>query len=98
LSVEFGLGFAVNGKLEFDKSQETNILTGNLLQVKNLHEISNFNIYPFVGVTAGFKNFRVNLLGQYGLLNIFDNVNNTLPNANLNGNLLILSSNFIVYF
>jgi hypothetical protein len=63
------------------------------LLVKDIQDISKFNFYPAVGVTAGVKHFRFNICYQYGINNM-ENLNSKswgmiLKSGILNG---ILSS------
>jgi hypothetical protein len=45
------------------------------LLAKDIVDISKFNFYPVVGLTAGVRHFRINVSYQYGINNILDNLN-----------------------
>jgi hypothetical protein len=51
LSIEFGPIVQVGGKFKSEYDKENNIISGPL--VKDIQDISKFNFYPAVGVTAG---------------------------------------------
>ena len=70
LSVEFGPLIQVNGKLQIDRSNENNTISGTTLLAKDIVDISKFNFYPTVGLTAGLKHFRLNVSYQYGINNM----------------------------
>ena len=64
LSFEFGPLMQVNGKLKIDPTKENNIITGTTVLAKDIVDISKFNFYPTVGLTAGVKHFRLNVSYQ----------------------------------
>ena len=79
-----------------DSKEENNSITGTSLQVKDIQEISKFNFYPAVGVSAGVKHLRFNFQNQYGLNNFLEIINDS-ETQNLKGHVGILSANMIVY-
>lgn len=98
LSVELGPVFQINGKFNIDEQYEDNIINGTTLFAKDITDISNFNFYPAIGITAGVTHFRFNLQYQYGVTNMLSNINNPDEGiSGLKGNAGILSGNLIVY-
>lgn len=97
LSLEFGPVVQVNGKLAIDKEDENNIIDGTTLMAKDITDISKFNFYPAVGITAGIKHLRLNIQYQYGVNNILGNLNKQGFGPDFKGNAGILSGNIIVY-
>lgn len=97
LSVEFGPLVQVNGKLNIDKDQENNIISGTTLLAKDITAISQFNFYPVVGITAGVKHVRLNISYQYGVNNMLGNLNNKNLGVSFKGNPGILNGNLIIY-
>ena len=97
LSIEFGPLVQVNGKLKIDEAQEDNTISGTSLEAKDIQDISKFNFYPAVGITAGVKHLRVNIQYQYGVNNILENLNKQNLGVDFKGNAGILSANLIFY-
>lgn len=97
LSLEFGPVVQVNGKLNIDKENENNIISGTTLLAKDITDITKFNFYPAVGITAGVKHLRVNVQYQYGVNNILGNLNKQDFGPNFKGNAGILSANLLIY-
>lgn len=97
LSIEFGPIVQLNGKLKTESENENNSITGTALLVKDIEDISKFNVYPTAGITFGVKHVRFNISYQYGLMNTLGNLNNKYPNANFKGNTSMLNGNLIIY-
>ncbi|MFE3868401.1 outer membrane beta-barrel protein [Flavobacterium sp. LS2P90] len=97
LSVEFGPLVQVNGKFKIDVENENNVISGTTLLAKDIVDISKFNFYPTVGITAGVRHFRVNVSYQYGLNNMLDNLNTKNLGVNFKGNPGIINGNLILY-
>lgn len=98
LSVEFGPIVQVNGKLKVDASSENNIISGtNTLAAKDIVDISQFNFYPCIGVTAGVRHFRLNVSYQYGVNNMLGKLNSKNLGVTFNGHPGILNGNLIIY-
>lgn len=97
LSLEFGPLVQINGKLNVDKDQENNIISGTTLLAKDIVAISQFNFYPTVGITAGVRHVRLNVSYQYGVNNMLDNLNNKNLGYSFKGNPGILNGNLIIY-
>jgi hypothetical protein len=97
LSIEFGPLVQINGKLNVDKDQENNIISGTTLLAKDIVAISQFNFYPTVGITAGVRHVRLNVSYQYGVNNMLDNLNNKNLGYSFKGNPGILNGNLIIY-
>ncbi|MDD5149908.1 MAG: PorT family protein [Flavobacterium sp.] len=97
LTVEFGPTVQVNGKLNIDKVNENNVISGTTLLAKDIVAISQFNFYPTVGITVGAKHFRVNISYQYGINNMLGNLNNKNLGVDLKGNAGILNGNLVIY-
>ncbi|MFM9824899.1 PorT family protein [Flavobacterium sp.] len=97
LSFEFGPLVQVNGKLKTDFANENNKITGTEILAKDITNISRFNFYPVVGVTAGFTHFRANISYQYGINNMLGSLNNPDLGEKLKGKAGILNGNLIIY-
>lgn len=97
LSVELGPIVQVNGKFKIDSNNENNIIAGTTLLAKDIVDISKFNFYPTVGITAGAKHFRVNVSYQYGVNNMLANLNSKNLGYNFNGNPGIVNANIVLY-
>ena len=97
LSFEFGSIVQVNGKLKTDFSNENNILSGTTLLAKEIVDISRFNFYPAVGITAGVRHVRASVSYQYGINNMLGNLNSKNLGVNFKGNAGILNGNLIIY-
>lgn len=97
LSLEFGPLVQINGKLKVDQDQENNIISGTTLLAKDIVDISQFNFYPVVGITAGVRHIRLNVSYQYGINNMLGNLNNKNLGYNFKGNPGILNGNLIIY-
>ncbi len=97
LSIEFGPLVQINGKSKVQSGKENNVISGTTLLAKDIQDINKFNFYPTVGLTAGAKHFRVNVSYQYGITNMFGNLNSNYPNNNLKANPGILNGNVIIY-
>lgn len=97
LSIEFGPLVQINGKLKTDSNKENNTISGTDLLVKNISDISTFNFYPTIGITAGVRHFRLNISYQYGVNNMLGNLNNKDLGIDFKGNPGILNGNIILY-
>ncbi|SHM87926.1 outer membrane beta-barrel protein [Flavobacterium xinjiangense] len=97
LSVEFGPLVQVNGKFKIDSNKENNNISGTTLLAKDIVDISKFNFYPTVGITAGVRHFRVNVSYQYGLNNMLGNLNTKNLGVNFKGNPGIINGDLILY-
>lgn len=87
LSIDFGPIIQANGFFEpkDDEKKEYYLNGYDVLQAKDIRDISKFNINGAVGATAGLKNFRLRAQYQYGFTNVFGKLNNqdlaTAPNT-----------------
>jgi hypothetical protein len=97
LTLEIGPLVQVNGKFKIDTDQQNNAINGTTLLAKDIVDISKFNFYPTIGVTAGVKHFRVNLAYQYGINNMLDNLNKDNAIYIFKGNASIVNANVIFY-
>lgn len=97
LSFEFGPLVQVNGKFKVESGKENNVISGTTLLAKDIVDISKFNFYPTVGITAGVKHFRFNVSYQYGISNMLGSLNSKNPGYNFKGNPGILNGNIIIY-
>ena len=97
LSLEFGPLVQVNGKLKIDQSQENNIISGTTLLAKDIVDISTFNFYPVIGITAGVRHVRLNISYQYGVNNMLGYLNSKNLGYSFKGNPGILNGNLIIY-
>ena len=97
LSVEFGPLVQVNGKFKIDSNKENNNISGTALLAKDIVDISKFNFYPTIGITAGVRHLRVNVSYQYGLNNMLGNLNTKNLGVNFKGNPGIINADLILY-
>lgn len=97
LTFEFGPIVQVGGKFKSDYDKESNSISGTTLLVKDIEDISKFNLYPSVGLTAGVKHFRFNVCYQYGINNMLENLNSKNLGYDFKGNPGILNGNIILY-
>ena len=97
LSLEFGPLVQVNGKFKIDSNKENNNISGTTLLAKDIVDISKFNFYPTVGITAGVRHFRLNVSYQYGLNNMLGNLNTKNLGVNFKGNPGIINGDLIIY-
>ncbi|MFV5690819.1 outer membrane beta-barrel protein [Flavobacterium sp. LT1R49] len=97
LSVEFGPLVQVNGKFKIDNENENNNISGTTLLAKDIIDISKFNFYPTVGITAGVRHLRVNVSYQYGINNMLGNLNTKNLGVNFKGNPGIINGDLIIY-
>jgi len=97
LSLEIGPLVQINGKLNVEKGKENNIITGTTLLAKDIVDISQFNFYPVIGITTGFRHVRLNISYQYGINNMLGNLNSKDLGYNFKGNPGILNGNIILY-
>jgi hypothetical protein len=97
LSLEFGPMVQINGKLDIDKDKANNVISGTTLLAKDIVDISRFNFYPVIGITSGFRHFRLNFSYQYGVNNMLGNLNNKNLGVDFKGNPGILNGNLILY-
>lgn len=97
LSMEFGPLVQINGKLIVEKDYENNIISGTTLLAKDIVDISTFNFFPVIGITAGVRHVRLNVSYQYGVNNMLGNLNNKNLGVDFKGNSGILNGNLIIY-
>ena len=97
LSLEFGPIVQINGKLNIDRDNENNIISGTTLLAKDIQDVSKFNFYPTIGITTGVRHFRANISYQYCINNMFGNLNNQNLGYSFKGNPGILNGNIILY-
>lgn len=97
LSFEFGPLVQVNGKFKIDADKQENVISGTTLLAKDIVDISKFNFYPTVGITAGVKHFRLNVSYQYGISNMLGNLNSKDLDYNFKGNPGIINGNILFY-
>jgi hypothetical protein len=97
LSFEFGPLVQVNGKLKINSIDENNIISGTTLLAKDIVDISTFNFFPVIGITAGVRHVRLNVSYQYGINNMLGNLNNKNLGVDFKGNPGILNGNLIIY-
>jgi len=97
LSIEFGPVVQVGGKFKSEYDKENNTISGTTLIIKDIEDISKFNFYPSVGLTAGVKHFRFDLSYQFGINNMLANLNSKNLGYDFKGNPGILNGNIILY-
>lgn len=86
LTIDFGPMIQANGYFEPKEAEKEEYFVNGYddLQVKELRDISKFNINGAIGATAGLKNFRVRVQYQYGFTNVFAKLND--QQLNVGGN------------
>jgi hypothetical protein len=97
LSVELGPLIQINGKLDVENGKESNIISGTTLLANDIVDITKFNFYPVIGITAGVRHVRLNVSYQYGLINTLGNLNGQNLGYSFKGNPGILNGNLIIY-
>jgi hypothetical protein len=97
LSVELGPIVQLNGKFKINFEEENNTINGTTLMAKDIIDISKFNFYPTMGITAGVRHFRFNFSYQYGINNILENLNTKESGVAFKGHSGILNGNIILY-
>lgn len=101
LSMELGPMLQVNGKFKIDEKENLlNTIEGNTYQADDIVNISKFNFYPVIGLTAGVRHFRANIQYAYGVTNMLKNLNDrddVVTTKKFKGNGSILSGNLIIY-
>lgn len=97
LSIEAGPVLQVNGKLKYKSKYEDNLIDDLPVAIKDIEDVSTFNILGAVGITAGVKHVRLNVQYAYGFNNFMDKVENNTTGNKFKGNLGILSGNLILY-
>lgn len=75
LCFDFGPVLQVNGKLKLDENDKNNVITKTTLLAKDITDITKINGNFYLGLSGGGKVIRANLFYQYGLNNIFNNLN-----------------------
>ncbi|WP_136669151.1 PorT family protein [Flavobacterium sp. H122] len=75
LCFDFGPVLQVNGKLKVDDNDKNNIINKTALAANDIVDITKVNANFFVGLSGGGKVIRANLFYQYGLTNMFNNLN-----------------------
>lgn len=75
VSIDFGPVLQVNDKLKIDSDDETNIVDGTALTMKQITDITKINGNAYLGFSAGNKRVRVLVNYQYGVNNILNNLN-----------------------
>lgn len=74
LSVEVGPVVQINSKLMADEGYENAMVEGYLLKAEHLEDISKINFAVAGQVSAGIRRFKVWVQYQYGLSNMFRNL------------------------
>lgn len=104
LTLEIGPVLQINGKLKIDEKDELLLLKDSPgLMAKDIININQISGNAMAGITAGVKNFRVNVNYQYGFINIMNNLNKKdelkLANGNqrFRGNIGMLSAMLTIY-
>jgi hypothetical protein len=97
LSVEFGPMFQINGKLTIPKDDEDNIVKGTTHTAEEITDISRFQFYPTIGVTAGLTHIRVNVTYQYGVTNVLNKLNDKGYPEDFKGHAGIVTGSLIIY-
>lgn len=101
LTIDFGPVIQANGKLDLkDDTKENYFINGfDGLQANEISDISKFNINGAIGLTAGFKHFRLRAQYQYGFTNMLSKLNKDLDyDVNFKGNHSQISFTALVLF
>lgn len=103
-NIEFGPVLQVNGALKVDSNDEKNTLVAlPNLTAKDITEITKINANIYAGVNFGFTNLRARIGYQYGVTNLFGNLNKeeviktNAPNEKFKGNLGMISGQITLY-
>jgi hypothetical protein len=64
---------------------------------RDIVDISRFNFYPAVGITAGVRHVRASVSYQYGINNMLGNLKSKNLGVNFKGNAGVLNGNLIIY-
>lgn len=75
LAFDFGPVLQVNGKLKLEDKYKNNIINKTALFANDIVDITKINANIYVGLSGGSRFIRANLFYQYGLNNIFNNLN-----------------------
>lgn len=75
LCFDFGPVLQVNGKLKIDENDKNNVINKTTLLAKEIVDITKINGNLYLGLSGGGKVIRANLFYQFGLNNIFNNLN-----------------------
>lgn len=100
LSIEGGPILNVNGKLTLKDTQFKNdVLDGyTTLRAIDIEDVSKANFHAAIGMTAGFRNFRIFTQYQYGVTNVLNKLNSqNLENSSFKGNSSLLVFGATVY-
>jgi len=95
LSVEIGPAFQFNGKLVIKDEDQGSVISGTNLTMKDIEDVSQFNFYPTVGLTAGVRHLRAFLYYQYGATNMLRKFEDN--GEKLKGHAGIIAANITVY-
>jgi hypothetical protein len=95
LSAEIGPAFQFNGKLVIKDEDQGSTISGTNLTMKDIQDVSLFNFYPTVGLTAGVRHLRAFLYYQYGATNMLRKFEDN--GGKLTGHGGILGANITVY-
>lgn len=96
VSIDFGPVLQVNDKLKTNGKYKDNLVTGTLLTVDQIKDVTKLNGNLYMGISAGGKRVRALLNYQYGVNNFLNNLNKkdelkTLNGGEFKGNLGILT-------
>ena len=103
LSIEAGPVLQVNGKLIAEESRKDYFMEDYNLQAKDLEDISKINLNLAANISAGIRDVKFWIQYQYGLTNIFKNLNTKgLQNkdsraTNLKGTMGFATAGIVVY-
>lgn len=85
VSIDFGPVLQVNDKLKTDSKYKDNLLTGTLLTVDQIKDVTKLNGNLYFGISAGGKRVRALINYQYGVNNFLNNLNKKDELKILNG-------------
>lgn len=88
LTIDFGPVVQANSKLVLQNTNKADYLIAghDALYAKDIEDISKFNINGLVGITTGFKHFRLSAQYQYGFTNTLSKLNDLNTNTTFKGN------------
>ena len=79
LSIEVGPVLNVNSKMKLDQDEFENFIVEgyDTITSKDLENVSRVHFHAAAGITAGIENFRVGVMYQYGVTNLFNRYNDS---------------------
>ena len=100
LTIDFGPSIQANSKMELqDDSKSDYFIEGfDTINAEDLEDISKFNVNGAIGLTTGFRHFRLQVQYQYGFTNILNKLNDLEIDTKFKGNQSQLMFTAVVLF